>query len=345
MNSHARLDEGAAMDPIAFRNALGTFTTGVTIITTRSEEGEAVGVTANSFSSVSLDPPLILWSLAKTAASVPVFGSAEYFAVHILAADQQELSNRFATRGEDKFGNVEVQPGRKDIPLLSGCCARMQCRTAHRYDGGDHIIFVGEVVDLEQSDAPPLVFQAGNYALASRKGDETPLLSSSDNAEFDFNDDYLGYLLWRAYFQFHRMTRKQEVIAEHTDPEFLTLVSLFHSSSSSMEDLSHAMSYDGDIEAVQETIQSLAVRELVEVAGSDRYVLTEKGREVSLNILSAAKATETEFLNKIGSWESMALKNLLRQFIVETNPGLPHLWESQSEEQQSTNDKGDTAYV
>lgn len=324
----------ANFDPLELRNALGTFTTGVTVITARGSHGNPVGVTANSFNSVSLDPPLVLWSLAKNSGSLPVFEETEYFAVHILSNEQQEISNRFAGRGEDKFKDLDVPNGLGNTPLLAGCCARMQCRTAYRYEGGDHVIFVGEVIDLVRSDATPLVFQAGKYALASRKVDETPLLSSQNDQNSAFSEDYLGYLLWRAYFQFHTMARKQEAIAAYSDLEFLILVTLFHSSERSGDDLSNAMSYDGSVQDTGSAIDNLVTQGLVKSLGTSsrqKFSLTEDGRKKTLNILAAAKSTESEFLNKLGMWESVALKNLLKQFITETDPGLPHLWENTPE--------------
>lgn len=321
----------ATFDPIEFRNALGTFTTGVTVITARGVNGNPVGVTANSFNSVSLDPPLVLWSLAKNAGSLQAFEESEHFAVHILSNEQQDLSNRFASRGEDKFRDMDVPNGIGNTPLLADCCARMQCKTAYRYEGGDHVIFVGEVIDLVRSDATPLVFQAGKYALASRKVDEAPLLSSQNDQNSAFSEDYLGYLLWRAYFQFHAMARKQTAIAAYTDIEFLILVTLFHSSERSSQDLSSAMSYEGSVQDTSGAINKLVALGLVESLGTSsrqKYSLTERGREKTLGILAAAKSTESEFLNKLGLWESVALKNLLKQFITETDPGLPHLWET-----------------
>jgi 3-hydroxy-9,10-secoandrosta-1,3,5(10)-triene-9,17-dione monooxygenase reductase component len=323
----------SSLDPLEFRNALGTFTTGVTIITARGPDGTPVGVTANSFNSVSLDPPLVLWSLAKNAGSLPVFEAAKYFAVHILAADQEELSNRFASRGSDKFGNLEVETGLGGTPLLSGCCTRMQCRTAYQYEGGDHVILVGEVVNFDRSEAAPLVFQAGKYALASRKTDETPLLSTQSGENASFSEDFLGYLLWRAYFQFHKVARRQPAIARHDDLEFLILVSLFHGGDRRLEDLAAAMSYDSGEDAITRAIAALSDSGLVRLTGRDGQqscTLTAQGQEETLLILAAAKSTEADFLEKLGLWESVALKNLLKQFIVETDPGLPHLWEART---------------
>ena len=155
------------LDGRAFREALGAFTTGVTVVTTRGEQGD-VGLTANSFNSVSLDPPMVLWSLGKNASSLPAFRAASHFAVHILSENQQELSNRFATRGIDKFADTEVMRGPDDVPLLNDCAARFVCRTEYQYEGGDHIIFVGEVLDFSHWERSPLLFHGGKYGRISK---------------------------------------------------------------------------------------------------------------------------------------------------------------------------------
>src|SRR6185437_2508362 len=152
-----------------FRNALGAFATGVTIVTTREADGRDVGLTANSFNSVSLDPPMVLWSLAKNSRSLPAFLEASHFAVHVLAANQEELSLRFATRGADKFSGLDIDRGPQQVPLLHGCSARFVCRTAFRHEAGDHMIFVGEVEAFDRSDLPELLFHRGRYALAVPK--------------------------------------------------------------------------------------------------------------------------------------------------------------------------------
>ncbi|MDH3553381.1 MAG: flavin reductase family protein, partial [Gammaproteobacteria bacterium] len=126
------------------RGALGQFATGVTVITTTDSDGSPVGVTASSFNSVSLDPPLVLWSLAKSARSMAAFDRSGYFCVHVLAASQEALSARFATPGSDKFGGQDWRPGHGGVPLLQEFAARFQCKTTHTYEGGDHLIFVGE---------------------------------------------------------------------------------------------------------------------------------------------------------------------------------------------------------
>lgn len=153
-------------DSKELRQVLGAFVTGVTIVTTIDSEGRTWGLTANSFSSVSLDPPLVLWSQATRAPSHAAFLSAERFAINILAEDQLELSNRFATSGIDKFSGVAVDVGEGDVPLLQGCSAWLECKVVSKIPGGDHIIFVGEVMSIRRTPLRPLVFGGGQYLVA-----------------------------------------------------------------------------------------------------------------------------------------------------------------------------------
>ena len=164
-------------DQTELRSALGSFATGVTIITTRGADGRDYGLTANSFNSVSLDPPLVLWSLNRNSASLAAFMASESFAVHVLAADQQPLSNRFARKGEDKFAGLSLARGLDGAPLLEGCAARFECRSRHRYEGGDHWIFVGEVAAFRHCHKPPLVFHGGRYEVLAGIGQREPALA------------------------------------------------------------------------------------------------------------------------------------------------------------------------
>ncbi|THF63029.1 flavin reductase family protein [Pseudothauera nasutitermitis] len=146
-----------------FRNALGMFATGITVVTTRAANGAPVGLTVNSFNSVSLDPPLVLWSLSAHLPSLPVFEACEYYAINVLAEDQQDVSQLFASRVEDRFAGLEFDEGLGGAPLLRGCCARFECRNTQRYPGGDHVLFVSEVVNFDREDRPPLLFHGGAY--------------------------------------------------------------------------------------------------------------------------------------------------------------------------------------
>lgn len=161
-----------SFDSRSFRDALSLFVTGVTIITTISKDKEATGVTANSFNSVSMAPPLILWSLGRSSRSISSFLAASHFCVHILREDQEELARRFATSGIDKFDGLETEHGLGGVPMLTECAARLQCRTYNHHDGGDHVIFLGEVIKLKTDhDARPLVFHGGRYAVLTDSTD------------------------------------------------------------------------------------------------------------------------------------------------------------------------------
>nr|WP_070959005.1 flavin reductase family protein [Hyphomonas sp. Mor2] len=159
-----------SFDLRTFRETLGLFVTGVTIITTRDEQGDPVGITANSFNSVSLDPPLILWSVGLKAKSLSAFSDAESFAVHILRDDQAGLSQRFATSGMDKFRELAVEDGLGRAPLLPDCAARLECSLFAKYPAGDHVLFIAKVERLSSDpDAMPLVYHGGRYAELSDK--------------------------------------------------------------------------------------------------------------------------------------------------------------------------------
>ena len=147
-----------------FRSALGTFATGVTIVTALDDAGQAVGLTANSFNSVSLSPPLVLWSLARSAGSMPAFARGSHYAINILSADQHALAERFAAKGADRFAGVAFREGASGAPILEGACAVFECFNRSQYAEGDHIIFVGEVERCERRDgALPLIFHGGRY--------------------------------------------------------------------------------------------------------------------------------------------------------------------------------------
>lgn len=153
-------------DAKAFRNALGQFATGVTVVTTVDANGNKIGMTANSFSSVSLDPMLVLWSVAKSCKVFQEFNEAKHFAIHVLKAEQQPLSNQFASPCEDRFAGIQTEQGVGGIPLLTDFCARFECELEARHEGGDHVILVGRVLDFQNrgQETAPLIFHAGRYA-------------------------------------------------------------------------------------------------------------------------------------------------------------------------------------
>ena len=150
-------------DPRALRNAFGAFATGVTVITTRQPDGTPRGFTANSFTSVSLDPPLLLVCLAKTAHSADVFAAAPHFAVNILAEDQKAVSGLFASRAADKFQQCAWTPGHADVPLLDGALAQFACANHQLVDAGDHLLLIGQVEAFATNEGQPLGYFRGSY--------------------------------------------------------------------------------------------------------------------------------------------------------------------------------------
>lgn len=161
-------DLSAADDPLsprALRTALGRFATGVTIITCLDSGGQRVGLTANSFNALSLDPPLVLWSLRRASPSLPAFEGATHFAVNVLAESQADLSRRFASGVADKFAEGQWTSGLGGAPVLAGAAAVFECATQARHDGGDHRLFVGRVLRLADLSVAPLVFHSGHYRM------------------------------------------------------------------------------------------------------------------------------------------------------------------------------------
>ena len=153
-----------SFSPQEFRKALGMFATGVTIVTARGTDGQVIGLTANSFTSVSLSPPLVLWSLSRAAASMSVFSAGSHYAINVLAADQKALAERFAARGVDRWAGVTFDTGAGGAPLLHGAAAVFECFNRSRYEEGDHVIFIGEVERCaHRAGASPLLFHGGQY--------------------------------------------------------------------------------------------------------------------------------------------------------------------------------------
>lgn len=155
-----------SFSPIDFRKALGLFPTGVAIVSARTEAGELLGMTVSSFNSVSLDPPLVLFSVARTAASIEAWSSVPRFGINLLDRTQDDLSSRFARSQGEKWSQLRPVYGEHDIPLVPGAIASFECERYADYDGGDHVIMVGRVLGLRAvpaMNARPLVFYAGRY--------------------------------------------------------------------------------------------------------------------------------------------------------------------------------------
>lgn len=325
------MSSSPTFDQQEFRRTLGTFTTGVTVITARAADGTPVGVTANSFNSVSLNPPMVLWSLAKSSRSLVAFNESEHWAVHILSVEQDTLSNRFARSGENKFDGVATVSGAGGVPLLPGCTARLQCKTSFRYEGGDHIIFVGEVLDFDRSEVPPLVFHGGRYAVATSKSAEHALSGAAPDASASFSENFIGYLLARAHFQFYSQVRPHVQRRGLTDSEYFLLTVLSVKQQCGVDDLNTRFGYTGHV-ITPALVRGLADRGLLTCwheGGHEACALSDSGRETVLHIIAAAQAIASSMQAQLGDWETVSLKNLLKQFIAQTDPGLAHPWDAQ----------------
>lgn len=163
MSSRSTRANPPEFDSRHFRNALSQFATGVTVITTRLEDGRFLGLTASSFNSVSLDPPLVLWSLANAASSLPVFAGNSHYVINVLSAGQTTIAERFSRRIENRFDGVEFELSRTGLPILKGAAAWFECHNRSRYPEGDHVIFVGEVERCGFSPRPALIFHGGRF--------------------------------------------------------------------------------------------------------------------------------------------------------------------------------------
>jgi len=312
-----------------FRAALGSFATGVTIVTTRNRAGEDIGLTANSFNSVSLDPPMVLWSLARKSLSLPAFLESGYFAVHVLSAAQEELSVTFATRGASKFAGLALRRGAGDIPLIPDCSALFQCKTAFNYEGGDHVIFVGEVQEFEHFERPPLVFHSGRYAVAVEKPAASTQAPREDSEpDSSFSQDFLIYLLERAHFQLLLSLRRDLERHGLSEDQWFVLSILGICDNRTVAELDRLLWYTGR-RVTYELLASLTAGGFARLQGSydphARVTLTDSGKRVVLELVAVAKAAESDAERNLGYGETQLLKRALRGIIRETDPGPPPL--------------------
>jgi 3-hydroxy-9,10-secoandrosta-1,3,5(10)-triene-9,17-dione monooxygenase reductase component len=309
--------------PNEFRTALGAFATGVTIVTTMDSAGAPVGVTASSFNSVSLDPPLVLWSLAKSAQSRDAFCTSGHFAIHVLAESQEATSNRFAHSGEDKFAGVAWSVGTLGSPILDDHAAVFQCRTRYQHEGGDHIILVGEVTAFERRDEPPLLFHGGSYA---ERRPRPPAVSVGtidlDNGEF--TDDFLFYLIARAYFQSSRPARRKMAELGLDQQQHAVLITLSMQPSATAQQIGGMLQHSDhapDGEALKRMVASNLLAQ-----NDDTYELTAFGRSQLIQVLAVSQAFEADIGEQMSRGELAEVRRLLRRIIDLTGLEVPIAW-------------------
>ncbi len=314
------------LDSKEFRNALGQFATGVTVITSSDAQNNPVGVTASSFNSVSIEPPLVLWSLAKNSGSLPAFQDSGYFCVHVLASKHQQLSQRFASRGTDKFAEIDWQPGLGGAPLLDDFAAQFQCKTTYQYEGGDHVIFVGEVLDYQTRDQQPLVFHKGSYATAKTKQPSEPAGDAVDIAQGKFSENFFLYLLSRAHFQasleLHGQLKRDGI----SQSQYLALTLLGLVGELPYQDLCSHLEHTGNTPSMEQLTRLQNTGLLTETSDGSKFALTVKGRTKYIELLAVSKASEEKLLADFDEDEVAEVRAFLQRFIEKSDPGTPPLW-------------------
>jgi len=296
-------------DPVAdlrnFRQALGQFATGVTVVAAAGEGGP-FAVTANSFQSVSLEPPLVLWSLRRRSANLEAFRRARHFAVNVLAAGQTELAGHFARSGADRFAGCDWAPGLGGAPLLAGVAAHFECGKASEHDGGDHLIFIGRVERYACFDRSGLVFAQGRYALAvSHPGRPSDLQLGGHP-----RDDFLLPLLARAYAYL------SDAFSEHHGAEGVdtaqarVLAFLAIGSGASAEAIA-ARTFLGE-NTVQDALAKLVAGGHIAPRPPGALAITDSGLSLLGRIVARAHAFEAEKLADLPAADVEATRRVLR---------------------------------
>lgn len=301
-------------DPKSFRRALGNFATGVTIITARAIDGTNVGVTASSFSSLSMDPPLVMWSSIKETPSCKLFETATHFAVNILASDQMNMSNHFARQQEDKFEGFEWEEGIGGAPIFPNCAGRFQCESYDKLDGGDHWIFVGRVVSFDDYGRSPLCFHQGSYSMVFNHPEtySTTEKDGSENADQGRIGNHGFFLMLRAVRAYQERYRpKLETLGLNLIESRILLV-LNDMPNLDAESLSvHVHSPANE---VREALLGLAGREMV-VGDENQYTVTDLGRAKTDQTWDIAQAHAKETFKAFSDADVETFTKVLRQLI------------------------------
>jgi 3-hydroxy-9,10-secoandrosta-1,3,5(10)-triene-9,17-dione monooxygenase reductase component len=308
-------------DKRTLRDAFGSFATGVTIVTTSGPNGTNIGLTANSFSSVSLDPPMVLWSLARTSSNIDAFRNSGHFAVHILSAEQEALSARFASKVSDRFEGLALDRGPDGIPMLPDCMARFTCKLAYQYEGGDHVIFVGEILDFGHSARKPLVFHGGRYGMLLPR--QTAVAAEPADALSNLSSDDLLYQVSNAYFR-----TRQAVIdeLEHhgwTAEEYAVLSIIGREDGLCMPEIV-ARSEKIRGQAISTVIvQKLIARGLLyegdSMHGQTKVRLTPEGRHSVMELIAIRKSSEADVQGSLDPSEVHLMKHILARLSHSTH--------------------------
>jgi 4-hydroxyphenylacetate 3-hydroxylase, reductase component len=315
--AHLNSRKSPELDERALRKAFGKFTTGVTVITANSG-GTLVGMTANSFSSVSLNPPLVLWSLRKSSTSFDAFMSATHFAINVMSTTQIPLSQHFARSSDKKFADIAFRKGLGGSPIFDDTTAIFECGVESKTEAGDHVIIIGRVLNFEHDEVPPLVFSEGRYQAAIEH--PSTRLSASQSQIEDADDplhQFFSVLLLRA---FHRMVdhaadvRAAEGITAN-ESRMLNIATAYPGKALEMLRPVTRLSDS----AVDDTLQSLSEKGLLTVGTDDTVVVTEAGQNCSERIKSHIATIEEHVLRGVPDKQVQEFRRLLAK-IIQSHP-------------------------
>lgn len=303
------------LDPRQFRRALGNFACGVTIVTACDASGRKAGVTANSFNSVSLDPPLILWSLDKRSSAWEIFQQASHFAVNILASNQIELSNHFARPQEDKFASVDHLTGLGGAPLFPGCAGNFQCSHYQHIDAGDHWLVIGRVEHFEDFSQPPLVYHQGGYAMVlphprGRKP-EPEVNERTESADLLHTrlGDNLFYLMIQAVSASHPRFVQQHLKLGMRNSESRLLLVLDSAPNAATAELQQAASMPA--RELTDAMANLQAKGYLAANGSQRWV-TSAGHAKLEELWDTVHQAQQELFGELSEGELEVFKKALK---------------------------------
>ena len=299
-------------DSKAFRRALGNFATGVTIMTAQNAQGEKVGVTANSFNSVSLDPPLILWSIDKRSSSYAVFAEATHFAVNILSADQIDLSNKFARSKDDKYANVDFDLGAGNVPVLQECSAVFECERYDILEGGDHWIILGRVVNFQDNGRSPLLYHQGAYSSV------LPHPSVNTKAENEaeifpgrlYNNMY--YLLTQAVRAYTNDYQPKQLASGFRTSEARMLLVLESKTATCKDDLIREVAMP--LREIEQAAEILVRKGLLSDTGQS-YELTAQGNTAAQMLYQISESHQEDVFGRYSAEEKVLFQNMLKDLI------------------------------
>lgn len=305
------------IDTKEFRRALGNFATGVTVMTAQNSQGEQVGMTANSFNSVSLDPALILWSIDKHSASYRVFAEATHFAVNVLSATQIELSNHFARRSADKFIGIAFELGLGQAPLLAHCSATFECEKYAVHDGGDHWIIVGRVLRFADYGRAPLVFHQGAYSavMPHPSLNQKPILSEQDATVFDADarlHHNIYYLLTQAVRAYQNEYLPVQLSSGFRTSEARLLMLLESKHSMALEQITIEAAMP--MHEIEQASSMLVEQGLLNVA-QECFALTAQGQHAAHLLFELAEQHQARVFAQYSIEERDAFKRILKDLI------------------------------